>query len=129
LTLIFGAVLAGDLHQPHAILARDVAGMRVGDFATRERGSRLGPGDFVKVDFAGVLRKAPTEFRRTPLLAYGASFHGISVAARPTVSRVWRERSCRAIGELGAEQQQPPQHAARNAIARLSSRPGQVAWL
>jgi hypothetical protein len=38
--LILGAVLAGNLHQPHAILARDVAGMGVGDFANRERGSR-----------------------------------------------------------------------------------------
>jgi hypothetical protein len=74
----------------------------------------LGPGDFVKVDCGGCWPKAPSEFARTPMLAYGAAFHGIPVAARPQptgqgarlqgsgeVSRLRCARSCGRVDQVG----------------------------
>jgi hypothetical protein len=47
----------------------------------RGRGSRAGR--FREARLRRVLLKAPTEFGRTPLLAYGAAFDGVPVPARP----------------------------------------------
>jgi hypothetical protein len=44
----------------------------------------LGPGDFVRANCAGCCRRLLREFGGIPLLAHGAAFHGVLVAARPT---------------------------------------------
>jgi hypothetical protein len=56
----------------------------------------LGMGDFAKVDYAVCWPNAPTEFGRTPLLAYCAAFHCVLIPAR-----------AQSAGQ-GAAHQEPP---------------------
>jgi hypothetical protein len=58
---------------PQAWNGSPLCGSDRGSWAGRFREGRL----------RRVLSKAPTEFGRTPLLPYGAAFHGILVVARP----------------------------------------------